>query len=52
MKNKCKMQSRVIVLPEEIDDMIAGLQLEALGVKIDKLTDAQKKYLNSWQEGT
>ncbi len=52
VKHKGKLQSSVIVLPEEIDDMIAGLQLNALGVKIDKLTDAQNKYLNSWQEGT
>lgn len=52
VKNKGKLQPKVIVLPEEIDDLIASLQLEALDVKIDKLTDAQKKYLNSWQEGT
>lgn len=52
VKHKGKLQSKVIVLPEEIDDLIASLQLEALGVKIDVLTDAQKKYLNSWQEGT
>lgn len=52
VKHKGKLAPKVIILPEEIDDRIAGLQLEAVGVKIDKLTDAQKKYLNSWQEGT
>ncbi len=52
VKNKGKLAPKVIILPEEIDDRIAGLQLNALGVKIDKLTDAQKKYLSSWQEGT
>jgi adenosylhomocysteinase len=42
----------VIVLPEEIDDQIARLQLETMGVCIDKLTAEQERYLNSWQEGT
>lgn len=40
------------MLPEELDDEIAGLQLEALGVEIDELTPEQIKYLNSWKEGT
>jgi adenosylhomocysteinase len=39
-------------LPEDIDYRIAELQLEALGIKHDKLTSEQKKYLESWQEGT
>jgi adenosylhomocysteinase len=42
----------VVVLPEEIDDSIAQLQLDAMGVKIDMLTSEQKKYLESWKEGT
>ena len=40
------------MLPTEIDDYIAGIQLEAMGIKIDELTEEQKKYLSSWQEGT
>ena len=52
LQNKGKLLPEVIILPEEIDDRIAGLQLEALGVKIDVLTEAQIKYMNSWQEGT
>jgi adenosylhomocysteinase len=28
------------------------LKLKALGIKIDKLTPEQKKYLAGWQEGT
>jgi len=51
-KNRGKMPIDVIDLPSEIDDMIAGLQLEAMDVKIDELTAEQKKYLNSWEEGT
>ena len=52
VKNKGKLPNDVIMLPEEIDDFIAKLQLEALDIKIDELTQEQKKYLSSWQEGT
>ncbi|MBN1645698.1 adenosylhomocysteinase [Candidatus Woesearchaeota archaeon] len=52
VKNKGKLKPEVITLPKEIDDEIARIQLEALGVKIDELTEEQIKYLNSWQEGT
>ena len=51
-KNKGKLKNEVIMLPEEIDDNIAGLQLEAMDIEIDELTPEQKKYLSSWQEGT
>lgn len=52
VKNKGKMKVEVIELPEEIDDNIAGLQLETMGIEIDELTPGQIKYLNSWEEGT
>jgi adenosylhomocysteinase len=52
VKNKDKLTNEVITLPEEIDDEIAKLQLEALGVEIDELDEEQKKYMNSWKEGT
>ncbi len=52
VKNKGKLQPKVYVLPAEVDDMVARIQLEALGVEIDKLTKEQEKYLSSWQEGT
>ena len=51
-KNKGKMASKVIQLPEEIDNHIAKLQLEAMGINIDNLTAEQKEYQESWQEGT
>ena len=51
-KNKGKMPIKVIALPEELDNEIARLQLDALGVKIDELDEDQKKYSESWQEGT
>jgi adenosylhomocysteinase len=52
VKNRGKLKPGVIVLPESIDNHIAELQLEAMGVKKDSLTGEQKKYLGSWQEGT
>jgi adenosylhomocysteinase len=39
-------------IPKDIDDMIASLKLKTMGIGIDKLTGEQKKYLESWDEGT
>jgi adenosylhomocysteinase len=52
VKNKDSLTPGVINLPEEIDDEIAKLQLDAMNIKIDKLTVEQEKYLNDWHEGT
>ena len=52
VKHKGRMPVAVIQLPEEIDNQIAHLQLEAMGINIDELTEDQKKYMSSWQEGT
>ncbi|MFQ5441782.1 MAG: adenosylhomocysteinase [Thermodesulfobacteriota bacterium] len=46
------LSNEVYTVPEEIDREIARLKLSALGMKIDKLTREQKKYLASWQMGT
>jgi adenosylhomocysteinase len=35
-------------VPEAIDREVARLELEALGVRIDELTRAQREYLHSW----
>jgi len=43
---------KVYKVPEEIDKKVARLKLRAMGIKIDKLTKEQKKYLESWKEGT
>ncbi len=39
-------------VPEDIDNAIARVKLETLGVTIDTLTPEQIQYLNSWQMGT
>jgi adenosylhomocysteinase len=52
VKNRGKLPAKVLKLPEELDDRIAQLQLDTMGVKKDSLTKEQDKYLHSWQEGT
>jgi len=52
LKNASTLSKDVHVIPSEVDQNIAKLKLEALGVGIDILTAKQKKYLDSWQEGT
>ncbi len=51
-KNSDTLENKVYSLPVDIDQEIARLKLEALGIKIDQLTDQQNHYLNQWQEGT
>jgi adenosylhomocysteinase len=46
------LQKKVYCVPEVIDKEIARLKLESMGIKIDKLTEEQEKYLSSWQMGT
>lgn len=52
LKNKGKLKNAVHRLPKEIDDQIAILKLESLGIEIEKMTPEQEKYLSSWKEGT
>ena len=52
VKNHAQMENRVYDVPDELDDSIAALKLQALGVAIDELTDEQETYLNSWTMGT
>ena len=47
-----KLERRVYDVPRDIDDEIARLKLEAMGVHIDTLTDEQRTYLSSWELGT
>jgi adenosylhomocysteinase len=39
-------------VPLELDEEVARLTLTALGVQIDALTDAQRAYLTTWEQGT
>jgi adenosylhomocysteinase len=51
-KNADKLEKKVYSVPVDIDNEIARLKLESMGIAIDKLTDEQLHYLNSWEEGT
>ena len=52
VKNKGKLENKMYTLPISVDNEIARLKLESMGVEIDTLTPQQEKYLNSWLEGT
>lgn len=52
VKNNGKLTNKVHVLPKELDREVARLKLKAMGIRIDKLTKEQQKYLSSWTEGT
>ena len=48
LKNHKKMENKIINVPEEIDKQVAVDALQAMNVKIDKLTVEQVKYAKSW----
>jgi adenosylhomocysteinase len=50
--NSKMLEKKVYPVPADIDANIAALKLSSMGVAIDVLTPEQKKYLESWQEGT
>jgi len=52
VKNKGKLKAQVYTLPQSLDQQVARLKLKSMGWGLEKLTSQQKKYLNSWQEGT
>jgi adenosylhomocysteinase len=46
------LADRVHRVPDTIDHEVAELKLSALGTEIDVLSEAQRRYLSSWREGT
>ena len=51
-QNHGKLAPGVYDVPENIDKEVARLKLESLGVRIDQLTEEQRRYLASWDTGT
>ncbi|HEY7324273.1 MAG TPA: adenosylhomocysteinase [Streptosporangiaceae bacterium] len=43
---------RVLDVPDDIDARVASLTLASLGTRIDALTEEQRRYLESWQQGS
>src|SRR5262249_53839257 len=52
IQHAAELERRVYPVPAEIDNEIARLKLETMGVQVDTLTEEQAKYLASWDEGT
>jgi adenosylhomocysteinase len=52
VQHAATLERKVYPVPREIDEEIARLKLETMGISIDRLTDEQAKYLASWDEGT
>ena len=52
VREAASLERKVYVVPTEIDEEIARLKLETMGVPIDVLSDEQARYLQSWDEGT
>jgi adenosylhomocysteinase len=50
--NAGSLSKQVYPVPEEIDKQVASLKLETMGIRIDELTQDQRDYLESWEEGT
>ncbi|AFZ50149.1 adenosylhomocysteinase [Dactylococcopsis salina] len=50
--NKGKLEPGIHSIPREVDKEIARLKLNAMGIKIDDLSQEQLKYMSSWTEGT
>jgi adenosylhomocysteinase len=51
-RNAEKLPLGVMSVPTEIDQEVARLKLESMGMSIDTLTEEQVKYLSSWESGT
>jgi len=52
VKHRGTLEKRVYGVPKEIDVQIAALKLASMGVRIDELTQEQRRYLDSWNLGT
>ncbi len=52
IKSAPQLDRRIYTIPKEIDENIAALKLEAMKIRIDRLTKEQTKYLASWELGT
>ncbi|MGN6378648.1 MAG: adenosylhomocysteinase [Gaiellales bacterium] len=51
-RNHGQLEKRVYTVPRELDDEVARLKLESMGISIDTLSEEQRRYLSSWDQGT
>ncbi|MGB9587694.1 MAG: adenosylhomocysteinase, partial [Armatimonadota bacterium] len=51
-KHAKELERKVYSVPKHLDEQVAKLKLDTLGITIDTLTDDQREYLSSWEMGT
>ena len=47
-----ELKPRVYKVPRDIDNTVARLKLETMGIYLEELTEEQKEYLLGWERGT
>jgi len=52
VKHTSKLEHKVHQVPKAVDEFVATLKLQTMGISLDKLTTEQQKYLQSWEMGT
>ena len=52
VKERKNLQKKVYTVPVDIENWVARLKLESMGIAIDTLTKEQAHYLSSWEHGT
>ncbi|MEY2985663.1 MAG: Adenosylhomocysteinase [Cyanobacteriota bacterium] len=52
VSNKGQLDPGMHSIPKAVDQEIARLKLQAMGIEIDSLTAEQIEYINSWSSGT
>jgi adenosylhomocysteinase len=52
VKNRDQLKPQVYEVPKAVEDWVATLKLSSMGIRIDRLSQEQEKYLSSWNVGT
>jgi adenosylhomocysteinase len=52
ISQKGKLEHKVYDVPKAVDQWVAALKLQTMGITLDILTEEQRKYLVSWDMGT
>ena len=52
MRNRGRLPREVLDVPRDLDELVAKLKLEAMGMELEELTEEQRRYLASWELGS
>ena len=52
VQNREQLSPQVYDVPQSLEEWVAGIKLATMGIRMDKLTREQKRYLSSWEMGT